>query len=85
MKKTIIVCDRCGSENIRPVTLRWLESYEAFVATDGERKYSDICTECAEKVLWLSYLRPKTAAQIWNEEREKKSVNTSNFELVTGG
>ena len=82
MRKTIILCDRCGNET-RPFTVRSLEDYTTFVATDGIKKFSDVCVECAGKVLWMNYTRPKTEIQIWNEREEKKSVSTSNFEFST--
>ena len=87
MKKTIILCDRCGKEI--PGTIRVCQDYSSnpYLAVEGDKKYSDICSVCATKVFWLMLYRRPTPAQLYNEAQEKSekfSTNTVNLlEVLT--
>lgn len=51
MKKTIILCDRCGKEGTM-IKVRFQDTFYGLVAIEGEKKYSDICVDCGSKILW---------------------------------
>lgn len=57
MKKTIVLCDRCGKEGTM-VKVSFVNSFYYLCAIENDKKLGgDICIECASKVLWLGILR----------------------------
>ena len=76
MRKTVIFCDHCGKQIEGTVKVRD-KDYNYFVATDGQKHYSDVCMECGSKLLWKTFYRPLPP---WIKPTTP-SVSTTNVEL----
>jgi hypothetical protein len=86
LKKTIILCDRCEQEIPGTMKICIDNTTNRCVGVEGDRKYSDVCPTCAGEIMWMTYWRAPTAAQLYNEAQEKSekiSSNTAN--LSTSG
>ena len=77
MKKLVYYCDRCGKEMQGRTKVMLRQAYEC-LAVEGNKKYCDICLECASnpKVMFKTFTHFIEPTEI-NARTDNRDTGTS--------